>query len=43
MLGSPAFETGSSHVGEHENFLRAVQSQTIGQLRFLTLKIERQQ
>lgn len=43
MLGSQAFETSSSHVGKHENFLRASQSQTTGQLRFLTLKAEGQQ
>lgn len=43
MLGSQAFETGSAHVGERENFLRAAQSQTTGQLRFLTLKAESQQ
>lgn len=28
MLASQAFEIGSSHAGEHENFLRAGQSQT---------------
>lgn len=37
-----AFETGSSHIGGHENFLRAGQSQSTGQLRCLTLKDEKQ-
>lgn len=42
MLGSQAFDSGSSQVGEHENFLRAGQSQTTGQLRCLTQKDEKQ-
>lgn len=37
-----AFESGSSHTGGPENFLRAGQSQCTGQLRCLTLKDEKQ-